>query len=87
MRALWTGSWGEGEAGSGRVSGPSQGQRLTPGFGLGKKGTVETEGQWKGPVRKRRPLFEGLDQASSDPSGTSDESVEIITNISAAGGQ
>lgn len=44
----------------------------------GKDGREEQEGL-------EGPLFEGLDQASFDLSGTCDETVEIITNIKATG--
>ena len=50
------------------------------GIQTGKDGRVEQEGLWKGAACKYWLLFEGLDQASSDLSGTSDETVEIITN-------
>lgn len=50
------------------------------GIQTGKDGRVEQEGLWKGAVCKRWPLFEGLGLASCDLSGTSDETVEMITN-------
>lgn len=69
------------DRGRGWVVRPCRGQRWEAsgaGIRTGKDGRVEQEGLGKGTVCKRWPLFEGLDQASSDLSGTSDETVVII---------
>lgn len=82
MRAWWTGSWGERlweGMGCQALSRAKVGGECGAGIRTGKDGRVEQEGLWKGTVCKRWLLFEGLDQASSDLSGTSDETVVIIT--------
>lgn len=89
MPALWAGSWGqerlwEGMGGQALLRAKVGGE-CGAGIRTGKDGRVEQEGLWKGTVCKRWLLFEGLDQASSDLSGTSDVTVEIITNITATG--
>ena len=62
------------------VSRPNVGAKRGAGIQTGKDGRVEQEGLWKSTVCKPWLLFQGLDQASSDPSGTFDGAVEIITN-------
>lgn len=76
---MWEGMGGQ------ALSRAKVGAERGAGIETGKDGRVEQEGLWKGKACKRWLLFEGLDQASSDPSGTCDETVEIITNNSPTG--
>lgn len=64
------------QAVAGAKVGAERGARIQ----TGKDGRVEQEGLGKGTACKHWLLFQGLDQASSDLSGTSDETVQIITN-------
>lgn len=61
------------------------GSRVKQGFRLEKMGEWNRKGCGHSAAFKRWLLFEGLDQASSDLSGTSDETVEIITNNTSSG--
>lgn len=79
VEGLWEGMGGQ------VLSRAKVGAECGAGIQTGKDGRVEQEGLWKGAACERWLLFEGLDQASSDLSGTSDETVEIITNNTPTG--
>lgn len=74
MHALWAGSWGEGwDCGRGWVEGKG-GLRVRS-----RQSGWKRQDSGTGRSVERRSMLT-LDSASCDPSGTSDETVEIITN-------